>query len=380
MPPGRPSAEFQNAELDFWKRWVSQDYASEGGALGLQEDDRVNTAGSHIPQLDGVRACAVLIVLAFHTIPGIPFGFVGVILFFVLSGFLITGILLDAKGCPAWQYFAVFYARRSLRIFPIYYATLLVVAAMALAFSWPSSDFPYYLIYMQNFVIDWGGRPQSFPRIMDHTWSLAVEEQFYCCWPLLVFLLPRWWLVLACAGFLAVAPAFRAWVSWSFPGAIYYYTLLPSHLDALAAGALLAVLVRSWPLGRIASWYCAYALGNAVALGMLALWFSDSLLRLLVPYFCVNAVLFPLLFPGSWPARLLACAPACYIGKVSYGLYLFHIPVYHFTHAIARRVGLPDWLDVATRIGILLMVTALSWHFFESRVNAFKKYFSYRPD
>ena len=347
--------------------------------MGLeQEPDKTAVAGTHIPQLDGVRACAILIVLAFHTIPGLPFGWIGVILFFVLSGFLITGILLDAKGCPAFTYFTVFYARRSLRIFPIYYVTLLVVFALALAFAWPCSDFPYYLIYVQNFIIDWTGTPQRFPAFMDHTWSLAVEEQFYFCWPLLVFLLPRRGLVLACTGFLVAAPLFRAWIMSAFPHSLYYYTLLPAQVDSLAIGALLAVLVRMWPMGRITRWYTAYALLSVVGLGALVFWFSYSFLRILLPYFCANALLFPLLFPRSWLSRLLASAPACYIGKISYGLYLFHPIVFHVTNAIVRRIGAPYLVSVTAEMGMLVIVTVLSWHFFEARVNTLKKYFTYR--
>jgi peptidoglycan/LPS O-acetylase OafA/YrhL len=335
-------------------------------------------AGAHIPALDGVRACAILIVLAFHTLPDIPFGWAGVILFFVLSGFLITGILLDAQGCPAWEYFSVFYTRRSLRIFPIYYVTLATAVALAFAFSWPLADWPYYAVYLQNFVIDWQWHPQQFPGFMSHTWSLAVEEQFYLCWPVLVFVLSRRSLSLLCTSLLLLAPLFRAWVARAFPETFFYYTLLPSHVDSLAAGALLALIVRRWPACRITPWYCAYAAGSAVALAVLVGRFSDSLLRLLLPYLFANALLFPLLCPMSWPARVLTYRPVRYIGRISYGLYLFHPFVYHCTHAVARRVGLPAAVTTVFELTILGVTATFSWRLFESRLNGLKRHFNYR--
>src|SRR5436309_3302352 len=108
----------------------------------------------YIPELDGLRALAIIAVILFHlNIPGFGLGWAGVNLFFVISGFLITGILLDAKETP--NYFRNFYVRRALRIFPIYYLSLLALAAAAPIFKWKLDDLPYFLLYVQNYILGW---------------------------------------------------------------------------------------------------------------------------------------------------------------------------------------------------------------------------------
>ena len=151
----------------------------------------------HIPALDGVRAVAVLLVICFHfwqvftygpySLVGkiAMWGQTGVDLFFVLSGFLITGILLDTKGSPS--FLRNFYARRILRIFPLYYATLLTIYLIGPLFRWsawvPENQSLWFWTYLQNLPMTFAPGHVAGP---EHFWSLAVEEQFYMVWPFLV--------------------------------------------------------------------------------------------------------------------------------------------------------------------------------------------------
>ena len=148
---------------------------------------------SYIPQFDGLRALSILAVFIAHSeflrsLPGaviLEYGRIGVDLFFVLSGFLITGILLDSKGSS--HYFRNFYIRRALRIWPLYYLILLIIYLLTSQFLPQMKDgnvWLYFTVYIQNLFLN-----LKIPYGLEPTWSLAVEEQFYMTWPLLVFLL-----------------------------------------------------------------------------------------------------------------------------------------------------------------------------------------------
>ena len=144
----------------------------------------------HFAGLDGVRAVAVGGVIALHLgCPGSALGWTGVNLFFVLSGFLITGILLEDKGSQ--HYYATFYCRRSLRIFPIYYLTIATLAFAGIATGESISHLPYFATYTQNWLYALYDVHVQFPWGASHTWSLAIEEQFYLLWPLAVAMLPE---------------------------------------------------------------------------------------------------------------------------------------------------------------------------------------------
>ncbi|HWY99218.1 MAG TPA: acyltransferase, partial [Bacteroidia bacterium] len=153
---------------------------------------------AYYPALNGLRAYAALTVLAYHTtIAGFWFGWIGIHFFFVLSGFLITNILLNSK--EATNYFKVFYARRFLRIFPIYYLLLFgVLAASAIKNQYLKPAW-YYIFYIQNFPMSYSNwHLIGFFKLLGHTWTLAIEEQFYVFFPLLVKFLKEKTLVIVC--------------------------------------------------------------------------------------------------------------------------------------------------------------------------------------
>ena len=200
--------------------------------------------GRYLAQLDGIRFLAIIPVLMFHLpLPGFSLGWSGVQLFFVLSGFLISGILLDSREDP--HYFRNFYARRALRIFPIYYLGLGVLVVGGLATGQAVSDAPWYLFYLQNHLLGQTNFSPDFPLLFNHTWSLAIEEQFYFLWPLAVRLLPRRALTATAFALLAVGAISRMAFLAGTGSTAMTFTSLPTEVDALAAGALLAILQRS---------------------------------------------------------------------------------------------------------------------------------------
>jgi peptidoglycan/LPS O-acetylase OafA/YrhL len=298
--------------------------------------------------LDGVRGVAILAVLALHLFrfsqasPGWMFldrftraGWLGVDLFFVLSGFLITRILLRAREKP--HYFRNFYMRRVLRIFPAYYLYLLVAGLLIpmLLSSWDGRPlgewWPALLAYVPNLLE--AVRGDWTPRIeMDHLWSLAVEEQFYLLWPLAVMLSPRERLKRVCELLIVSAWVLKCalWAAgaWKYTG----YVLPFTRMDALAAGAWLAChrLEGGGALpGYVRGALVVAAAGVLVMLGALGgLPLHNYAAITLVTSFV--AILFAgamhgLWRPGATRARhAMEWAPLRFFGRYSYGLYLIH--------------------------------------------------------
>ncbi len=233
-----------------------------------------STTGRHIPALDGVRGIAILMVLLGHLFVRNPnpqvswplrfaallfsSGWVGVDLFFVLSGFLITGILYDTQRSA--HFFRNFYARRILRIFPLYYAVILGLMAVSLllGYRWFVPGTLLYLTYLHTLWINGVGYTTAPWVNINHLWSLAIEEQFYSVWPLLVFLLGRKRrIAMAALVGVLLSVSLRCWVYRSgligaHPYATYSWT--PSRMDGLLLGAVLAMLVRSEWRGAVLRW------------------------------------------------------------------------------------------------------------------------------
>jgi peptidoglycan/LPS O-acetylase OafA/YrhL len=313
--------------------------------------------------------------------PFLPQGWVGVDLFFVLSGFLITGLLLDGKGEPGQL--KHFYARRVLRIFPLYYTVLAIVflgmpaLAREGAEAYPASHAPAYLLYVQNLVLPLIEPGGGVPVTLSHTWSLAIEEQFYLVWPWLVLLLPRRWLAGLLVLVLVAAPLARHSVLSETPRHWYAYwfvyknTLL--HVDGLAAGSLLAIAARGLSERALRAGSLALALTALPA----TLWLLHALTRggvLHYPYEATSPLVGSALFTGlalgfagvlgvaltvrSRPLDVaLTNRPAVWLGRVSYGVYVFHFPVF----LALRSRGLHPLVPVAAT----LLVAALSWRFLE---------------
>ena len=164
-------------------------------------------------------------------------------LFFVLSGFLITTILIDSKDKP--NYFSRFYIRRSVRILPIYYITLLLALIIALIQRQNVSDFPLYLIYLQNNILAWKQWSVNFPSFMNHTWTLAVETQFYLVYPLFIFYLKEKYLLICSIVVMILSFLLRILFFIVFPSnPNLLFAMSPTAIDSLTIGAILAILTK----------------------------------------------------------------------------------------------------------------------------------------
>ena len=319
----------------------------------------------------------------------LSFCWAGVDLFFVLSGFLIGGILLDQRSAP--NYFQAFYARRLLRIFPLYYLllgsfallTAFKVGEWSGGFAWLLQDplpFWFYATYLQNFAMAAAGT--HGPHWLGITWSLAIEEQFYIVLPLLVRLLSKRTLVWLLALLVLAAPIVRgAFFSFYPHGPIAGYVLLPARWDALFLGVLGAVAVRN-PFVR--GWLRGHSLliravvigCGAVVMALLAKnqgigswgmsWFGHTIIAVL----SLGLILLATASVSSRTARLFRNPVLMWVGTVSYGIYLIHQPVVGLLHATLLRqspqIANPtDALVTLLGLGLTFGLAAISWRVFE---------------
>jgi peptidoglycan/LPS O-acetylase OafA/YrhL len=367
-------------------------------------------AGKHIPALDGVRGLAILMVIAFHSrvvfssTTEIPYfvhrlmalGWAGVDLFFVLSGFLITGILLDSRDSP--DYFQKFYLRRVLRIFPLYFAYLFfVLVVLRFAWLWHSgrdlwagTNAWWYVSYLSNWKSDHG-----FDDLyLGHVWSLSIEEQFYLVWPAIVWAFPRDKLKWLCLVLAALGLSARFWMpTLGFSGeAIYRMT--PPRMDTLALGAFAAIGFRDFraSMERWAPWVCI-----AGGFGILELWYvtrgpvwSDApvrtygvtLIAVVGAAFIVRAATHP-----SGRLHRFLCLPglrAC--GKYSYAMYVLHLLPFQLTAGMVRVMSGASPLVLALKYlyfpalaGLAFAVAWVSWRVLESPFLRLKERWEFVP-
>jgi peptidoglycan/LPS O-acetylase OafA/YrhL len=372
--------------------FTSQASGTPLAALTRSETGRTGRLHAYMPELDGLRAVAILMVVAFHLrLPFCSLGWAGVFLFFVLSGFLITGILLDAKPEP--NYFRNFYFRRALRIFPIYYLTLAGLVALALGTHKTVLDLGWYLVYFQNYLLGVTSFQPAFPTAFDHSWSLAVEEQFYFLWPLAVWLLSRRAL-LALSLVLAVGAAIFRYIVASQSGSFTLaFTPLACVVDSLAAGAILAILLRSRLAEKCGNslGYAALAVGGGGALfiilhnGLNCFWTNwmgaPSLNHLLLSTLAIlfSGLILVALDPKTFLAFLLRLPPLCHLGRISYGLYMYHWPVLLLLPSVLKKCGvetLPLRYWVPLYLAVTYLVALASWQLLEKRVLALKRHFA----
>lgn len=347
------------------------------------------TERKHLAQLDSLRALAVFAVACHHWLPNfgarLPLA-TGVPLFFVLSGFLITGILLDGKEAIERGHadrggvLRNFYARRFLRIFPLYYAVLLVATAFNV--EQLRDTFVWHFLYLSNFSFmarqDWQGS-------LSHFWTLAVEEQFYLFWPLLILLTPRrrlpFWLLV----FVALAPVYKFIGLQYFPEMRLWNAGTPASFDSLALGALLAYF-RKYPTAFFERLQRSRAAIFAVgAAGFCIIEYTNLLppaflavkLTVLSLAFCVIIEGAAAGFTGTL-GKLLNLRPLQYVGKISYGLYIFHNFAGIPTAFVLEHLGIAQpftGLPVLLNAVFTAALAALSWHCFERPINELKKYF-----
>ncbi len=335
----------------------------------MSADVHTVSPSHRLAALDGVRGVAVLAVVALHA--GLAsWGWIGVDIFFVLSGFLITGILLDAKPAAigGWEgYGKPFYMRRVLRIVPLAWAFLaalfLLAPALGLTPSVPFGEQVWYWGFLSN---GWLGFRSRTAWMAGHFWSLAVEEQFYLVWPWLILATPRARLGRVLKSLLAVAPLARlAIVLLHLPPQIghVYENLTLTRMDGLLAGALVALLAReSGGLARHRRGSMIWLTTCGTLFGLLHLYAPTKQIGYLLRYpaiagFAASGLLLLVSSPAGRGSRLLGARWLAWLGTRSYGIYVIHLPVVMW---LAAR-GLAPWLVFVAGSSVTMALAAVSW-------------------
>lgn len=337
-------------------------------------------ADKRIVELDGLRGLSALAVVAAHFFGetqhgyrALAAGWIGVDIFFVLSGFLIGTIILNQCGEPG--FFKAFYIRRAARIVPIYLAVViaaLAAAAMTQGHVWSDRPyaFPVYATFTTNisYAVWHGGGIWLKP-----TWTLAVEEQFYLVLPLLILATPRKLLPSLLIALWLSATVLRFWFGVNHEAAAE--VLLPCRADLLLAGVLVALLHGKFDLGRYLLAFRLTPIVMLVATSALKFAYGFSAFLFFGPAFLSIAIAsFVLAILNGAPEGIRLRNPAlCWFGQISYGLYLVHQPISGLLHGVLLN-GVPD-IGSPAQIGVTLLavavsvgVAAASWRWFESPI------------
>ncbi|MEM7763810.1 MAG: acyltransferase [Pseudomonadota bacterium] len=371
-----------------------------------------NITGSHYAALDGLRGFAVLLVMVYHYglerqqhvdwfIDMTQFGWVGVDLFFVLSGFLITGILLETRKQDG--YFKKFLVRRFVRIWPLYYGVLFLFFVVA---PLVTSNLPddlatmgekqaWFWLYAANWLFAIEGGFNETPG--GYFWSLAVEEQFYLFWPILVYYCRPPAVLKVSIGLLLISAIGRFVLVQQGVAASVVYTMTFTHLDGLAIGAILSVLLRDQAsFAAIRRWVLPALVVGVSTLAAVRLlagsWFFWTPEMASFGYLAIaltgGALLIKSLTadPGSLTHGLTTNRFIREAGRLSYGLYILHVPVAKATMIVIDKLTSLPSLEESYLAFALFFVLAfafawlaalISWHVFEKQMLKVKKYFEY---
>jgi peptidoglycan/LPS O-acetylase OafA/YrhL len=355
----------------------------------------------YYPALDGLRGLAILLVVFYHNFGFINyffFGWLGVDLFFVLSGYLITDILLRSQEKKEGLY--NFYVRRILRIFPLYYLILFLFLIVLPRFPVFQDSLKYYTdnqvwlwTYLQNWLYIF--KPTGESHMLHHLWSLAVEEQFYILWPLAIYLVPKPKYLLALIICLLITVLLLRCMVWinKYEDLAYFNLFTFSRIDGICIGCIVALLQKI--NRRFLTTHMSLLVFTFAGLNFL-FYFVNSFYRFSFPYlaligYTTLAMLFGLLvyeavkqenkfinIVFNW--RILR-----FFGKISYGLYVIHWPLYLICHPLLLKILSTD-LGVENKTAVLLSaiilsaasvgISVLSLRYFEGYFLAKKQHFT----
>jgi peptidoglycan/LPS O-acetylase OafA/YrhL len=370
--------------------------------------------GARIPELDGARGVAILMVVGLHyitisqdssnwfvklSLAVVSFGWSGVDLFFVLSGLLIGGILIDNRN--ASNYFRTFYLRRVCRIFPLYFLWLTLYYVLPLVlprgfpgysdcFGWEISHFPKwgYIFYLQNFYA--AATSSMGPLWMAATWSLAIEEQFYLVLPAVLWVaLPRKPLPILIA-LIAFVPALRIFM-YLFQSSMELFLLFPCRADALLIGVLCAYLLRqerayAWLVRNKKALYALFLclllpIGYLVSLGyghgireVLDSFELGSFGFTVIALFCACFLVIALIDKGGLIARVLRSRILRHFGSIAYGMYIIHLAMRSIIGEFILGTGAKEspilFQNLVSVVAFLAswILAVLSWKFFEGPI------------
>ncbi len=347
----------------------------------------------HFPALNGIRGVAILLVLVAHHfsfLGGVDIlGMLGVDLFFVLSGFLITHILIKTRNEPG--FLKTFLKRRALRILPLYYLALLLYFLVTPLFEKLSVNYSYYVDQWPFLVFHLNNLAQIIypkpgpPLLLNHFWSLSLEEQFYLIWPFIVLIissLKRLLTVLIVLVLLVMVARFLLWHQLQ-SGYFYWHLSTNIRFDCLGAGCILAVLYNY----RITHFLKSYRilLGIVASVTFILIWvkflFATSL-----PYYTIAGITFYAFICGMMigksilPGKLQAWLSSpllSFLGKISYGLYVWHFPIVMamnlyflpwFQKVSSMNTFLCQSISGFLGIAIAMLVSYISWKYFESPI------------
>ena len=355
---------------------------------------------NYMIQLDALRALAVFSVIIQHNIPHFFLnsfflaGDQGVRFFFVLSGFLITGILLRCKhyieesnqkpGLTIRQ----FYIRRILRIFPIYYLTLAVTYILQLEGT--RQTFWWNLTYTSNFYVALTG---EWPESVSHLWTLSVEEQFYIIWPFVIIFTPTKYLLKVFAFTIILAPLYRTLcIVTSVNKEVQNYVMTVACLDSLVMGAFLAFIIYQANQINFSPQFIlklSFWVGLPLFLAFRILEAThQGVILLLILGDTVSAIFFMWVIYraskgfGGTVGKVLEMKPLIFLGRISYGIYLYHLFIPYLYGRYLPRFGLsyPSSLlgEFILNAGTVLILASLSWYLIEKPINDLKQSFPYK--
>ena len=379
------------------------------GTYDVPESTKVVRSKKYVPALDGLRGVAILAVICYHVrgpegaaildrilAHADALGWAGVDLFFVLSGFLITGILLDARSRP--RYFRTFFARRVLRIVPVYVAFLLfsMWVAPLLGLSTPAEALhlrkmqAWYWTYLLNVYVALHGWA-AVGAGPTHLWSLAVEEQFYVLWPLVVLLAsPRVLPKIAIGCIVAAEICRTGFALIQAPGEVNF-VLLPTRMDTLAVGALLACAERNADLSStIRRWLPPAMLASLAAL-LVTLVIEHTIdpqlpLAQLVALPAIAILSGAFVVHASKVGGVLNSSALRFVGRYSYGMYIWHLVVitgiavygpYVWKQLGTSQTLLSNLITLLTVVTLTVLVALLSWYVIERPFVRLKRLFVY---